>query len=167
MQIYDARVTLWFSTVAGAALTLLNAGKYASSIIAVWLRYNAVTRSNIINHFPRLDFGDRRPPRIFFTRFGTFHGLTIIEYNPSVSGVSRYCRGVRSSNLAVWAFAVAFNVLAQLAAAPGLPLNISRRRCSSPVSPAWSAQRRCETCFASKRTLFKLWCVPSERRFAV
>ena len=28
---------------------LLNAGKYASSIIAVWLRHNAVTRSNSHN----------------------------------------------------------------------------------------------------------------------
>ena len=107
---------------------LLNAGKYASSIIAVWLRYNAVTRSNSHNSPVWILAYTATAVNIFYALYWDFFmDWTVIEYNPSVKWRFEILpRRTLVKSRTVWAFAVAFNVLARsagvFAAVPGLPL---------------------------------------------
>ena len=107
---------------------LLNAGKYASSIIAVWLRYNAVTRSNYHNSPVWILAYTATAVNIFYALYWDFFmDWTVIEYNPSVKWRFEILpRRTLVKSRTVWAFAVAFNVIARsagvFAAVPGLPL---------------------------------------------
>ena len=151
---------------------MLNAGKYASSIIAVWLRYNAVTRSNSHNSPVWILAYTATAVNIFYALYWDFFmDWTIIEYNPSVKWRFEILpRRTLVKSRTVWAFAVAFNVLARsagvFAAVPGLPLQHAGARHRSR-RPGGAQKGGVERVSRRKRTLFKLWCVPSERRFAV
>lgn len=109
---------------------LLNAGKYAFSILALWLRYYAA-HVNADDHSVK-----EWIVAYFFTAFSVCYSLcwdyfcdwTIVAYNPKSSWrVELLPRRTLVKSNAAWGCAVAFNTLARsaalFAAVPGLPFD--------------------------------------------
>ena len=95
---------------------------------------------------------------------------TVIEYNPSVKWRFEILpRRTLVKSRTVWAFAVAFNVLARSAgrlrrsAWLTAPTSLDAGARHRSRWPGGAQKGGVERVSRRKRTLFKLWCVPSER----